>query len=69
MKDTILEELDQIRSENSAVILHITAMLHNRDGLSVASLIQLRAAKKDAKQTHSHICKAGEVLRFGHYLA
>jgi hypothetical protein len=68
MSKGLLEEIDQLRSENSALLLHINAMLHNRGGHSVASLTQIEAAKKDAEKSFNHIIKAGEVLKFGKYL-
>lgn len=66
--ENILENIDKLRSENSALLLHINHELNNHDGHSVASLTQLRAAKADAEKSFNHICKAGEVLRFGKYL-
>lgn len=62
----ILEKIDKLRSENSALLLHINDMLNgDTTGHSVASLTQIQAAKKDAEKSFNHIVKAGEVLRFG----
>lgn len=65
VENCILEEIDRLRSENSALILHINAMLNSSDGHSVASLTQIQAAKKDAEKSFDHIVKAGELVRFG----
>ncbi len=64
----ILERIDQLRSENSALLLHISSILISADGLSVAAFTQIQAAQRDAKNSFNHITKAGEVIRFGKYL-
>ena len=64
-KEYALEGIDRLRSENSALLLHINAMLNGGIGHSVASLTQIQAAKKDAEKSFDHICKVGELVRFG----
>jgi len=67
-QEYVLEGIDRLRSENSVLLLHINAMLNSITGHSVASLIQIQAAKKDAEKSFDHIIKAGELVRFGKYL-
>jgi len=64
-KEYALGEIDRLRSENSALLLHINNMLNGAIGHSVASLTQIHAAKKDAEKSFDHILKAGELVRFG----
>jgi len=66
--EELLERIDRLRSDNSALLLHINAMLNgSRDGHSVASLTQIEAARKDAAKSFNHIIRAGELVRFGRY--
>lgn len=67
MIDTeLLLQIERLRNDANALILHLNMTLKNTKGQSVASLIQLEASRKDAGKSWQHIINAGELVRFGY---